>query len=98
LRFSAKQARIKKQASDLEERLLVAGTVKRVTDRLGHSGDRLPISDNFADGIRDVVLKELGRPKDAKKPSATGMRRAIKQINDGQLFQTDPLKGFALKD
>jgi hypothetical protein len=37
----------------------------------------------------------LGRPKDAKKLSVTGIRRAF---NDGSLFQTDPLKRFALKD
>jgi hypothetical protein len=89
----AKQARFRKQAVDYTERFCVAWAVKRVTDRLGNPkkrdykpGDKLPVSDTYAAAIRDEVLKVLGRPKDAKKPSKTGIRRAIKQINDGSLF------------
>jgi hypothetical protein len=101
----AEQARLKKQANDIEEQFRVVSAVKRVTDRLGNPkkpdykpGDKLPLSDTYAAAIRDQVLKELRRPPDAKKPSVRGIRRAFKQINDGSLFQIDPLKGFALKD
>jgi hypothetical protein len=87
----AKQAQIKKQANDLKERLLVADAVKCVTDRLGHRGHKLPVSDNFADGIRDLVLEELSRPKDAKKPSVRGIRNAISQ-NNRSLFLSDSLQ------
>jgi hypothetical protein len=84
----AEQARIKKQANDLEEHSHVAEAVKRVTDR---PGAKLPVSDVYAESIRDEVLEELGRPKDAKKPSVRGVRNAIEQINAGSLFQSDPL-------
>jgi hypothetical protein len=56
-----------------------------VTDRLGNRkkrdykpGDKLPQSDTYALSIRGEVLKVLLRPKDAAKPSVTGIRRAIK--------------------
>jgi hypothetical protein len=101
----AKQARLRKRARDCVEQYYVARAVQRVTYRLGNRkkrdyklGDKLPVSDTYAEAIRDEVLKELGRPKDAKKPSLTGIRRAIKRTNDGRSFQTDQLKGFALKD
>jgi hypothetical protein len=80
---SAELARLKKQANDTER----SAAIDPPTSSL--------LSDNYAAAIRDEVLEELGRPKDAKKPTVTGIRRAI---DDGSLFQTDPQKGFALKD
>jgi hypothetical protein len=89
----AKEARLKKRALDQAEQICVAIAVKRVTDRLGipkkrdyKPGDKLPQSDTYAKAIRDDVVKEMLRSKDAKKPSVTGIRRAIKHINDGSLF------------
>jgi hypothetical protein len=89
----AKQARIRRQANDYAEQVCVAIAVKRVTDRVGNPkkrdykpGDKLPSSETYAASIRDDVLKELLRPKDAKKPSVTAIRHAIKRINDGSLF------------
>jgi hypothetical protein len=86
----AKEARFRKQANDYAEQFCVLTAVKRVTDRLGNPkkrdykpGDKLPLSDTYAAAIRDDVLKVLLRPKDAKKPSVTAIRRTIKLINDG---------------
>jgi hypothetical protein len=99
----AKQARLGKQVRDCVEQYHVITAVQRVTYRLGNRkkrdykpGDKLPQSHTYAASIRDEVLKELGRPKDAKKPSVTGIRRAIKRTNDGR--SAARLKGFALKD
>jgi hypothetical protein len=90
----AKEARLRKQANDYVERFSVAYAVKRVTDRLGNRkkrdykpGDKLPLSDTYAAGIRGDVLKFLGRSKDAKKPSVRAIRRAIKRTNDGVAFK-----------
>jgi hypothetical protein len=90
----AKEARRRKQANDYAERVCIAYAVKHVTDRLGNPkkrdykpGDKLPLSLTYAASIRDDVLKVLGRPNDAKKPSVTGIRRAIKRINDGVAFK-----------
>jgi hypothetical protein len=89
----AEDARLRKRAKDWAEQMCVAIGVKRVTDRLGNPkkrdykpGDKLPLSDTYAASIRDDVLKVLLRPKDAKKPSVTAIRRTIKLINDGSLF------------
>jgi hypothetical protein len=89
----AKQARLRKSANDYAEQVCVAIAVKRVTNRVGNPkrrdykpGDKPPRSETYAAAIRDDVLKEMLRPKDAKKPSVSGIRRAIKQINDGSLL------------
>jgi hypothetical protein len=83
----AKQARLRKRVRDCVEQYYVVRAVQRVTYRLGNRkkrdyklGDKLPVSDTYAAAIRDEVLKELSRPKGAKKPSVTGIRRASSEL------------------